>query len=321
MPEFGYALSSEEHRPADLVRFAQGAEAAGFDFALISDHFHPWIDRQGQSPFAWTVIGAIAQATQRLRLGTGVTCPTVRYHPAIVAQAAATAAALMPDRFFLGVGSGENLNEHILGEGWPSAPVRLAMLEEAIAIIRLLWEGGEQSYDGSYYTVDHARLYTLPEQACPLYIAASGPQAAELAGEQGDGLITTSPSKELVTAFTGTTGGEGKPRYGQMTVCYGPDEAAARKLALEIWSNAGVAGELSQELPLPRHFEQAAQTVREDDIAKSIVCGPDPEKHRAEIQKYLDAGIDHVYIHQVGPDQQSFFDFYSREVLPALRKG
>src|SRR5437764_1742725 len=181
MAEIGYALSSEEHPPSNLVRFAQCAEEAGFSFALISDHFHPWLDRQGHSPFVWSVIGAIAQVTERLRLGTGVTCPLMRYHPAIVAQAAATCAAMMPGRFFLGLGSGENLNEHILGEGWPSAPVRQDMLEEAIDIIRLLWQGGEHSFDGTYFTVDHARVYTLPAEPPPLFLAAAGTKSAEMA--------------------------------------------------------------------------------------------------------------------------------------------
>ena len=224
MVEIGYALSCEEHAPNDLVRHAHEAEETGFTFALISDHFHPWIDRQGHSPFVWSVIGGIAHATRRLRLGTGVTCPIMRYHPAIVAQAAATSAAMMPGRFFLGVGSGENLNEHILGEGWPSAPVRQEMLEESIEIIRLLWQGGERSFDGTYFTVDHARLYTLPDEPPPLYVAASGPQAAKLAGEVGDGLIMTSPDTELINAFDAASGSE-KPRYGQVTVCWAADEA------------------------------------------------------------------------------------------------
>lgn len=317
MVEIGYAISSEEHPAQDLVRDARAAEEAGFTFALISDHFHPWISRQGQSPFAWTVIGAIAQATQRLRLGTGVTCPTVRYHPAILAQAAATAAQLMPGRFFLGVGSGENLNEHIVGQGWPSAPVRQDMLAEAIEVIRLLWRGGEQSFDGTYYTVDHARLYSLPAEPPPLYVAASGPNAAELAGRAGDGLITTSPDKEVVQAFQGA-GGQGKPCYGQVTVCWAEDEATARRTAFEWWPNAAVAGELSQELPLPRHFEQAASTVREEDVAKAIICGPDPERHRRAIRQFVDAGVEHVYVHQIGQDQAGFFRFYAREVLPAF---
>jgi coenzyme F420-dependent glucose-6-phosphate dehydrogenase len=313
--EIGYALSCEEHSPRDLVRHAQGAEALGFRFALISDHFHPWISRQGQSPFVWTVIGAIAQATSRLRLGTGVTCPTMRYHPAIVAQAAATSAAIMPGRFFLGVGSGENLNEHVVGQGWPSAPVRQEMLEEAIAIIRLLWQGGEQSYFGSHFTVDHARLYTLPSEAPQLLIAASGPEAAELAGRIGDGLITTSPDSSVVERFNSGDGSR-KPRYGQLTVCWAEDEAAACRTAHEWWANAALPGELNQELPLPRHFEQAISALHEEDVAKLVICGPDPQRHRQAIQEFLDAGIEHVYVHQVGPDQAGFFEFYRHQILP-----
>src|ERR687883_157173 len=187
MVELGYALSSEEHTPNDLVRYARRAEEVGFAFALISDHYHPWLDQQGQSPFVWSVVGAIAHATQRLRLGTGVTCPTMRIHPAIVAQAAATAAAMMPGRFFLGVGTGENLNEHILGDRWPEADVRREMLEEAVEVIRLLWQGGQRSHHGRHYTVENARVYTLPETPPPIIVAASGPKAAELAGRIGDG--------------------------------------------------------------------------------------------------------------------------------------
>jgi len=314
MVEIGYALSSEEHPPRDLVHHAQAAEAAGFTFALISDHFHPWIERQGHSPFVWSVIGAIAQATSRLRLGTGVTCPLIRYHPAIVAQAAATSAALMPGRFFLGIGSGENLNEHIVGARWPSAPVRQGMLEEAVEIIRLLWDGGEHSHFGSYYTLDYARLYTLPAEPVPLYIAASGANAGELAGRVGDGLITTSPDESILTAFASTGGS--KPRFGQLTVCWAADEPTARRTAHEWWPNAAVEGELSQELPLPRHFEQASKTVREEDIATTIVCGPDPERHRSAIQEFVNAGVDNVYVHQVGHDQAGFVEFYRREILP-----
>jgi coenzyme F420-dependent glucose-6-phosphate dehydrogenase len=317
MAKIGYALSCEEHAPLDLVRHARRAEEVGFEFALISDHFHPWIDRQGHSPFVWTVIGAIAQATRRLQLGTGVTCPTVRYHPAIVAQAAATSAAMMPGRFFLGVGSGENLNEHVVGQGWPSAPVRQEMLAEAIEIIRLLWRGGEQSFFGKHFTVDHARLYTLPAELPPLCIAATGAQAAEIAGRLGDGLITTDPDKSIVEAFR-SAGGSPKPSYGQLTVCWARDEAAARRTAHEWWAQAAVEGELSQELPLPRHFEQAIATVREDDVARAVVCGPDARQHRTAIQQFLDCGIEHVYVHQVGPDQDGFFQFYKDAVLPGF---
>src|SRR5919197_3799469 len=187
MPALGYALSSEEHPPNELVRYAGAAEEAGFGFALISDHFHPWIDKQGNSPFVWSVIGAIAHATQRLELGTGVTCPLMRIHPAIVAQAAATAAAMMPGRFFLGVGTGENLNEHILGHHWPPADERREMLEEAVEGIRLLWQGGQQNFRGAHYTVENARLYTLPNQPPPIMVAGAGPESAELAGRIGDG--------------------------------------------------------------------------------------------------------------------------------------
>jgi len=318
MTEIGYALSCEEHGPNDLVQYARRAEEVGFTFALISDHFHPWIDRQGHSPFAWSVIGAIAHATERLRLGTGVTCPLIRYHPAIIAQAAATAATMMPGRFFLGVGSGENLNEHILGDRWPPYEVRRSMLEEAVQVIRLLWQGGEQSYHGEYYTIENARIYTLPDTPTPIYIAAGGPTSAEMAGRIGDGLISTAPKAELVKQFD-TAGGAGKPRYGQLTVCWAQDEAAARRTAHEIWPNAAVEGELSQELPLPAHFEQAAKMAGEEQVAETVICGPDPERHIQGLQKFVEAGYDYVYVHQVGPDQEGFFAFYEQYILPEFQ--
>jgi coenzyme F420-dependent glucose-6-phosphate dehydrogenase len=314
--EFGYALSSEEHPPNDLVRYAKRAEDAGFTFAAISDHYHPWVDQQGHAPFVWAVIGGIAQATSTLKLGTGVTCPTVRIHPAIIAQAAATASAMMPGRFFLGVGSGENLNEHILGDHWPPAPVRQDMLAEAIALIRQLWEGGYQSFDGTYYTVENARIYTLPEELPGIIVAAGGPAAAELAGEVGDGLWTVAPEAELIEKFT-EAGGSG-PRYGQVTVCWAANEDEAKKTAYEWWPNAGIGGELSQELPLPRHFEQAAKLVTPDDLAEKLPLGPDPDRHAESIKAFVDAGYDHVYIHQIGPDQDGFFDFFERELRSRL---
>ena len=290
------------------------AEERGFAFALISDHFHPWTDRQGQSPFVWTVIGAIAQATERLRLGTGVTCPLIRTHPAVIAHAAATATALMPGRFFLGLGTGENLNEHVLGDRWPEGQVRFEMLTEAIDIIRLLWRGGYQSHHGTYYTLEQARLYTLPEEPPPIMVAAGKPNAAKLAATAGDGLIGTAPDAEILSAFE-AAGGTDKPRIGQLTVCWGEDEATARKTALDWWPNAAAPGELGQELALPRHFEQVAELISEDDVAAKVVCSPDADAHRAAIQEFADAGYDHVYIHQVGPDQEGFLDFYSREIL------
>lgn len=319
MVKLGYAISSEEHRPNDLVRNARRAEEIGFSFALISDHFHPWLDSQGHSPFVWSVLGAIAHATERLYVGTGVTCPIIRTHPAIIAHAAATVAAMMPGRFFLGVGTGENLNEHILGTHWPPFDLRAEMLEEAIEIIRLLWQGGNQSHYGKHYTVENARLYTLPETLPPIAIAAAGKKAAKLAGRIGDGLISTAPDAEVVQNF-GSGGSAGRPKYGQLTVCVADDEADAVRTAYKIWTNAGLKGELTQELPTPTHFEQAVKNVREEDIAEAIICGNDPQRHMEQIQQYIDAGFDHIYVHQVGSDQETFFKFYRQHILPEFQQ-
>ena len=315
MTKYGYAISSEEHHPQEIVRQAQLAEAVGFPFAMISDHFHPWISRQGHSPFVWSVIGALAQATRRLVIGTGVTAPIIRIHPAIVAQAAATSAAMLPKRFFLGVGTGENLNEHVTGQRWPPHDVRVAMLSEAIAIMRMLWTGETQSYWGRFFTVEDARLFTLPEVPPEVMVAASGPKMAATAGHIGDGLVSTAPDKETVAGFT-ENGGEGKPRIGQLTVCYAPSEQEARRTVHHIWPNSGLPGELNVELRTVTHFEQATKLVTEEVAAKDVPCGPDPEVHIAAIRKYVEAGFDHVYIHQIGPDQEGFLRFYAREVLP-----
>lgn len=320
MLSLGYKLSAEEFGPRALVDNAARAEQAGFAFGLVSDHFHPWIDKQGESPFVWSVLGGIARATTTLQVGTAVTCPTMRVHPAIVAQAAATTAALMPGRFVLGVGTGENLNEHILGEGWPSADVRLEMLEEAIEVIRLLWEGGSQSHRGPYYTVEDARLYTLPDAPPPIMVAASKPGAAQLAGRLGDAIINTEVSPKLLGAFDGA-GGKGKPRYIEIGVCWAADEKTARKTAHEVWSLAATPGPLFTELALPSHFEAAMALVTEDMVAEAVVCGPDPERHIARIRDAADAGYTHVCIHQVGPDQEGFFGFYEREVLPKVTRA
>ena len=313
----GYKLSSEEQTPSDLVRYAQMAEESGFTFALISDHYHPWIDRQGQSPFVWSVLGAIAQATKHLTVGTAVTCPTVRIHPAIIAQAAATTAALMPGRFFLGLGTGENLNEHIVGRGWPETEVRQERLEEAIAVIRQLWRGGNQSHHGCHFTVENARLYSLPDVLPPLLVAAGGPRSAELAGRLGDGMIGTGPEPELFTTFD-KAGGTGKPCYGELTVCVAKDEKTARRIAREHWPTAAMESSLSWELPLPAHFEAVAELVTEDQVAESVTCGPDPSAHVKAIAKYAEAGYDHICVHQVGKDQKAFFEFYREKVLPHL---
>ncbi len=319
MAELGYSLSSEEHGPNELVRYAQRAEEAGFTFALISDHFHPWTNKQGNSPFAWSVLGAIAQVTKKLRLGTGVTCPTHRYHPVILAQAAATIGTMMPGRFFLGVGSGENLNEHIVAEGWQPADVRLDMLDEAVDVIRHLWEGGVKSYYGDYFIVENAQIFNLPDPLPPIYVAAGGDESAELAGQIGDGLISTAPKKQLLQTFD-SAGGQGKPRIGQLTVCWAADEKQARRTAFEWWPNAALKGQLSQELPLPENFEEACELATEDQVAQEIVCGPDPQRHLDKINKFVEAGYDQVYIHQVGPDQEGFFRFYQKEIIPKFQR-
>ena len=312
--ELGYSLSAEEHPPLALVEHARRAEQAGFTFALVSDHFHPWIDRQGHSAFVWNVVGGIAVATNELELGTGVTCPLIRMHPALVAQAAATAAAMMPGRFFLGVGTGENLNEHVLGDRWPPAAKRRSMLEEAVRLMHELWEGELTSFEGEHYRVENARIYTLPEEPINVLVAATGTKAAELAGRIGDGLISTAPKSELVEAFE-DAGGAG-PKIGQLTVCWAETEEEARKTAHEIWPNAALTGPLGQELALPSHFEAAVEMVDEEEVAKSVVCGPDESRHLEAIEAFATAGFDRVYVHQVGPDQLGFMDFYEQEIMP-----
>jgi len=319
MPRFGYALSSEEHRTADLVRNAARAEEVGFEFALISDHFHPWIDRQGHSPFVWTVLGGIARETSTLEVGTGVTCPMIRIHPAIIAQAAATTADLFDGRFFLGVGTGENLNEHILGDHWPIYDDRRDMLIESIEVMRGLWEGELFSHRGEHYVVENARIYTLPERPPRVMVAAGGSDSAELAGEHGDGLIITSPEGKVIDAFR-DAGGVEKPIYGQVTVCWAASEEGAKKTLHEIWPTSGIPGDLSQELALPRHFEQAASIVTPEMLAEHTPVGPDPERYLSSIREYLDAGVENVYIHQVGPDQEGFFRFFTDELQPELTK-
>jgi coenzyme F420-dependent glucose-6-phosphate dehydrogenase len=316
--QLGYKLSSEEFPASQLVRQAQEAERHGFAFALISDHFHPWSERQGQSPFVWSVIGAISQATRKLVVGTGVTCPILRIHPAIVAQAAATLATMMPGRFFLGVGTGENLNEHIVGQGWHEVDVRQERLAEAIAIIRLLWQGGQQSHHGRYFDVENARIYSLPKQVPALLIAAAGPKSADMASRLGDGLIGTQADREMVQQFRKNAGN--KPCYGELTVCFDPEEKRAEDIVHEVWGFSGLPGPLLQELPLPSHFEKTAGLLRREEVVKAIACGPDPEKHVKAIREFIDAGYDHICIHQVGPNQEAFMDFYAREVFPHFRE-
>jgi len=314
MVQLGYTLSAEEFGPQDLADQAAMAEAAGFSFASISDHFHPWLDSQGHSSFVWTALGAISQRTSHMLIGTGVTAPIIRYHPAILAQAVATVADLLPGRFYFGVGTGEALNEHITGQQWPPLSVRQEMMTEAIALIRKLWEGEYTTEHGKFYTVENARIYTLPDQLPPIYVAASGPQAGKLAAKIGEGLISTSPDKETVEAYT-TMGGK-EPVIGQITVCWGKDEQEQVEVAKKYWGYTILPGQFSQELALPLYFEQGLELATNENVGQAITCGPDVERYHQQIQTYIDAGFTHVYLHQVGPDQQGFIDFAKREILP-----
>ncbi len=297
MASIGYFLSCEEFGPRDLVRQARLAEEAGFDRLWISDHFHPWNDAQGESPFVWSVLGALSEAVS-LPVTTAVTCPTVRIHPVIIAQAAATAAVQLEGRFVLGVGSGEALNEHILGDPWPSVGVRLAMLEEAVELIRLLHRGEEVSFHGEHYEVQDARIYTLPAEPVPIYVSGFGPQATELAARIGDGYCTVSPDPELVRTYR-ESGGRG-PVQGGMKVCWAETEEAGLEIAHRLWPNDLLPGQLPQTLPRPQDFEAASSLVTPAAVAQQITCGPEPEKHLAAVGAYVDAGFDEVYVQQIG---------------------
>jgi G6PDH family F420-dependent oxidoreductase len=314
--QIGYHLSSEELTPSQMLAAARAAENAGFAFITVSDHYHPWTHRQGQSPFVWGVIGGIAAVTERIDVGTAVTCPTVRIHPAVIAQAAATAAVMLPGRFFLGVGTGEALNEHILGDRWPSSGVRREMLEEAIEVIRLLWQGGSQSHFGRHYTVEQAAIFTLPAAPPPIVVSGFGDHSIDLAARVGDGYFTTAPDAEAVGRYR--AGGGTGPCYSKLDVAIAESAGAARRLALRTWPNSALGGELAQILPLPAHFEQATENVTEDMVAESILCEQDPGAHVERLKEYADAGYDRVTVQQVGVDQARFLEMYERSVLPAL---
>ena len=309
----GCFLSSEENGPRALVEQARRAEEAGFHALWISDHFHPWIDEQGHSPFVWSAIGAISQATA-LPVTTAVTCPTVRIHPAVIAQAAATSAILLEGRFGLGVGGGEALNEHILGDAWPDADTRLEMLEEAVAVIRDLWEGGVRDHRGRHYTVQNARIYDLPPEPPPILVSGFGPKSVRLAARIGDGYVTTMPDADLIGLYR-SEGGKGPVQAGTK-VCFDADEAQARRTAHRLWPNEALPGELAQVLPTPAHYEQAAQLISEDMVAEAVPCGPDLDRHLQALGAYADAGVDELFVQQIGPEHDAFFTTWAKEVLP-----
>ncbi|MBV9450977.1 MAG: TIGR03557 family F420-dependent LLM class oxidoreductase [Streptosporangiaceae bacterium] len=316
MTRYGYFLSSEEYDPGSLIRQATLAEQAGFEALWISDHFHPWLDEQGESSFVWSVIGAISQVTD-LPITTAVTCPTVRIHPAIIAQAAATAGLLTNGKFNLGLGTGEALNEHITGQRWPSAAERREMLEEAIEIIVQLFTGEQLTHHGKHYQVDTARLYSTPAQPPPVYVSGFGGHSARMAAKVADGYICMGPKADLIQIYR-DEGGEG-PVQGGIKGCWGKDEHSARKTMHRLWPTDSIPGESAQLLPLPRHFEQLSELITEDMI--EAPHGPDPDPYLKAIEAYQQAGFDEVYLGQIGGNEEGFFDFASGQLLPRLREG
>ncbi|MEG3634375.1 TIGR03557 family F420-dependent LLM class oxidoreductase [Micromonospora palythoicola] len=313
----GYKLSSEGFGPNEIIRQAVRAEQVGFDFVEMSDHFHPWLDSQGHSSFTWTVLGAIAARTDRIELATGVTCPSVRYHPAIIAQAAATLALVSDNRFTLGVGAGERLNEHIVGQGFPGARGRHERLREALEIIRLLWSGGYHSYEGRHLQLDDARVFDLPEEPPVIAVAASGEVSATIAAELGDGLFATEPEADLVRTYQ-RLGGQG-PRYAEVPLAWAPDEAQAVRAAWQTSRWAVTGWKVMSELPNPVNFDAASRTVTEDDIRQQFAVGPDPDVHVEAVRTYVDAGFDHVVLQNAGPDPDGFLDFFQDTLAVRLR--
>ncbi|MEV6971729.1 TIGR03557 family F420-dependent LLM class oxidoreductase [Hamadaea sp. NPDC051192] len=318
MPEIGYTLMGEQSPPRQLVDDAVAAERAGFDYAVCSDHYYPWLSEQGHSPYAWAVLGAAAYATDRMGLMSYVTCPIRRYHPAVVAQKAATVSLLSQGRFILGLGAGENLNEHVVG-AWPHVIERHAMFEEALEIIHALLSGGVLHYSGNYFEVPEAQLWDVPELPVPIGVAVSGPDSIDLAARYADVLVATEPRPELVTAFD-SAAGPGKPKYGQVPICWGPDEDACRKIAYDQFRWSGLGWPVNAELPGPRSFASATKSATIDQVAQEVTCGPDVGKHAEAVRKYFDAGFTHVAVVQIGADsQRAFLEMAERELLPALR--
>jgi G6PDH family F420-dependent oxidoreductase len=317
MVKLGYKLMCEEHAPVELVRNAARAEQAGFEFSAISDHYFPWVEEQGHSPFAWSVLGAIANATRRIGLMTSVTCPIMRYHPAIIAQATATMALLSNNRFTLGLGAGERLNEHIIGAGWPGVGERHERLSEAVDIIQGLLAGTLSNYRGKYFQLDHAQLFDRPDEKPVVAIAAGGPEAARLAARKGDGLIATEPRPEVVEAFS-ENGGSG-PRYAEIALCCGAKEEEAQRVAHRYYRWAVTGWPVMAELPHDASFAAATHVVSPSVVAEVVSCGPSAERHVQAIDQFVQAGFDHIILTQVGPDQDYFFDLFEREMAPALR--
>jgi G6PDH family F420-dependent oxidoreductase len=319
MTRFGYKLMTETTDPKSLVRNARRAEEAGFDFVSISDHFHPWLESHGHSPFAWSVLGAIASGTDAIGLSTGLTCPIMRYHPAIIAQAAATIGVMSDGRFTLAIGAGERLNEHVVGQSWPAVHQRHAMLREAAEIIRLLWGGETCSYEGQHFHLDSARVYDLPDRPIPLVVGVSAEKSAQLAAEVGDGIMAVEPKRELVEQWKAAGGGQG-PRYGELALGYAGTRAAGLELVHE-YSRFGALGwSVLSELPGVGSFEEATRFVKPEDLQDEVPHGPDVETYVEAVRKFAEAGFDHVVLLAVGPDQESFIRFFESELRDELGK-
>jgi G6PDH family F420-dependent oxidoreductase len=320
MTDFGYTMMTEQSRPDRLVTDLVAAEAAGFDFSVCSDHFQPWLAEQGHAGYAWSILGAAAQATERIGLMTYVTCPTLRYHPVIVAQKAATLGILSGGRFRLGLGSGENLNEHVVGKRWPAVGERHAMLSEAVQIIGALLDGdGSLNFRGQHFDVEQARLWDLPERRVPIGIAVSGEQSCTLAGRHADLMIAVEPKPELGEMFD-AAGGSGKARVGQIALSYDPDRDAAIERAHAQFRWFGLGWKVNADLPNPESFDAATAFVTPDQVAEQIGCGPDVEEHVEKIRHFIDAGFTEVALVQIGGDhQEPFIRWAEDELLPALR--
>lgn len=321
MTDFGYTMMCEQSPPDQLVRDVQMAEAAGFGFSVISDHYQPWLESQGHSGYAWSILGAAAQATERIGLMTYVTCPTIRYHPAVVAQKAATLQILSGGRFRLGLGSGENLNEHVVGQRWPAVGVRHEMLSEAVDIIRALFEqDGTVNYRGSYFDLEQARLWDRPERQVPIGVAVSGPDSCRLAGRQADLMVAVEPQAELGQMFD-EAGGAGKPRVGQIALAYDPDRDTAVRRAHDQFRWFGLGWKVNADLPNPESFEAATQFVTPEQVGQALSCGPDVEEHVEAIRPFVEAGFTEVALVQIGAEEQEpFIRWAQDELLPALEK-
>jgi G6PDH family F420-dependent oxidoreductase len=315
MPSFGYFLSGEELSPTTLVESAQLAETAGFERVWVSDHYHPWQSSEGESPFVWSVLGAIA-VTTNLHMTTAVTCPTFRIHPAILAQATATVAALAPGRFTFGVGSGEALNEHILGDAWPPVSIRHERLEEAIGVIRRLWTGETVTHHGTYYTVHNAKIWSVPHTPPPILVSGFGPRATELAARIGDGWINVQPDADALRLYR-DRGGKGVTQGG-VKICWAETVEQAAETAQRRWGHEGLGGQAAQDLPTWESFEAIAEASSPERMAQMVACGPDAARAAESIAAYVDAGFDEIYIAQMGPDQQGGIRFLAEEVLPLL---